>query len=128
MDSRERRSRGLAFYAEQLGLNEVEVEAQFVARYGREFAEEAFSSSGGAAWHGPSLSQNVRSLLVIAILSTQGGVEPRLRGHINWALENGVTEDEIRSVMTLLANYAGFPRASMALEVLNAELAANPKM
>ena len=69
----------------------------------------------------------MRSLLVIAILSTQGGVEPRLRGHINWALENGVTEDEIRSLMTLVANYAGFPRASMALEALNAELAANPK-
>jgi 4-carboxymuconolactone decarboxylase len=124
MSDHDRRQRGLAAYASQFGMSEGEVEEYFVSTFGREFAEEAFSATGGAAWSGTSLTARDRSLIVIAILATLGGVEQRLAGHVRWAERNGATEEEIRSTMTLVANYAGFARASVAMEVVSAELAA----
>ena len=120
----DRRSRGLAAYASQFGLSVEQVEEYFVTTFGKEFAEEAFNATGGSAWHGTALQLRERSLLVIAILATIGGVEQRLAGHVRWALRHGATEEEIRSAMILVANYAGFARASVAMEVISAELAA----
>jgi len=51
------------------------------------------------------------------------GVEDRLRGHIRWAVEHGVTAAELDAMVTLLAVYVGFPRASIANEIVRDELA-----
>lgn len=122
--SEDRRSRGIRTYAAQFGLSEADAEAYFVQNFGSGFAEEAFSATGGAAWHSGSLELKQRGLIVIGILAALGGVEPRLRGHVRWALANGATEEEIETVISLVANYAGFPRASMAQEAVRAELTA----
>ena len=87
-----------------------------------DLAEEAFQATGGAAWGDGPLSLRERSLIVIAILASLGGVEQRLVGHVRWAIDHGATADEVRSTMTLVANYAGFARASVAMEVANREL------
>jgi len=117
-----RRERGLEVYAAQLGVTPEEAERQFVETYGSRFAEEAFASAGGTTWDESPLSRRDRSLVVIAVLAAQGGVEPRLRTHVGFALENGATRDELEALLALLAVYAGFPRASVALEVVRAEL------
>lgn len=118
----DRRSLGIRTYAAQFGLSEADAEAYFVQNFGASFAEEAFSATGGAAWHSGSLDLSQRGLIVIAILATLGGVEPRLQGHVRWALANGATEDDLETVVSLVANYAGFPRASMAQEAIRAAL------
>lgn len=120
----DRRIRGIRTYAAQFGMSEEDAETFFVQTFGPGFAEEAFSATGGAAWHLGSLELKQRGLIVIAILAALGGVEPRLRGHVRWALANGATEEELETVIALVANYAGFPRASMAQETVRAELAA----
>ena len=74
-------------------------------------------------WGEGPLSLRERSLIVIAILATLGGVEQRLVGHVRWAIDHGATADEVRSTMTMVANYAGFARASIGLEVAHRELA-----
>ncbi len=117
-----RRERGLEVYAAQLGVTPEEAERQFVETYGSRFAEEAFASAGGTNWDESPLSRRDRSLVVIAVLAAQGGVEPRLRTHVGFALENGATPDELEALLALLAVYAGFPRASVALEVVREEL------
>jgi alkylhydroperoxidase/carboxymuconolactone decarboxylase family protein YurZ len=119
----DRRARGIALYADQFGLSVAEVENHFVETYGKEFAEEAFQATGGAAWENNHLDLRVRSLVVLASLATLGGVESRIRNHTKWALRHGATVEEIRSVMALIANYAGFARASVAMEAVNAALA-----
>jgi 4-carboxymuconolactone decarboxylase len=124
MTERERRERGIAAYASQFDVSEAEVEQMFVERFGRRFAEEAFSAAGGGAWEADSLSLRDRSLIVVAVLATQGGVESRLRVHVRWAIEHGATAEELEALACLLANYAGFPRASVALEVIRDELQA----
>lgn len=118
-----RRARGLAVYARQFGLDEAEVERVFVERFGRRFAEEAFSALGGSAWEDGPLTRRERSLVVVALLAAQGDLEARLRTHVAFALQNGATPDELDAVVGLVAAYAGLPRASVAMEVVRDELA-----
>jgi 4-carboxymuconolactone decarboxylase len=89
---------------------------------GERMAHEAIVAAGGV-WADDCLSARDRSLIVVASLVTQGGVDDRLRGHLRWALERGVTGEELEELMTLLAVYAGYPRASTAVELLRDELA-----
>ena len=123
MSGVDRRARGIALYADQFGLSVAEVENYFVETYGEEFAEEAFQATGGVGWVSNHLDLRVRSLIVLASLATLGGVESRICNHTKWALRHGATVEEIRSAITLVANYAGFARASVAMEAVNAALA-----
>jgi 4-carboxymuconolactone decarboxylase len=50
-------------------------------------------------------------------LTVQGGVEARLRTHARWALDHGATPQELEALATLLAVYAGYPKASVAMEI-----------
>ena len=112
---------GIDAYASQLEIAREGVRAWFEERFGARFAEEAINAAGGA-WSDDCLSLRDRSLIVVASLVTQGGVEERLRGHVRWAVEHGCTRDELEATATLLAVYAGYPRASTGLEVIRSEL------
>jgi 4-carboxymuconolactone decarboxylase len=118
----DRYERGLKAYASQFGIDESEVAAWFADRHGARFGEEAINSAGGA-WPDDELSLRDRSLVVVAALIAQGGVEDRLRGHVRWAVEHGVTAAELDAMVTLLAVYVGYPRASTANEIVRDELA-----
>jgi len=118
----DRRERGVAAYASQLGLREDEVEAWFAERMGERFGAEAINAAAGA-WVDDCLSLRDRSLLVVAALVAQGAVDDRLRGHVRWAIEHGSSRDELEALVTLLAVYVGFPRASVAMEVVREALA-----
>jgi 4-carboxymuconolactone decarboxylase len=117
----DRRQQGIEAYASQLQLAPDEVEAWLTDRFGERFAEEAVNAAGGA-WRDDVLSRRDRSLVVVASLITQGGAEERLRPHVRWALENGATRAELDAVATLLAVYAGFPRASVGQQIIREEL------
>lgn len=121
VDDRDRRERGLDAYASQLGIDRADVEQWFAERFGERFGAEAISAAGGA-WTEDVLSLRDRSLLVVAALATQGGVDARLRGHVRWAIEHGSSREELEALMTLLAVYIGFPKASAAMEVVREEL------
>jgi 4-carboxymuconolactone decarboxylase len=118
----ERYERGLDAYASQFGIPREEVPAWFADRMGERFGTEAVNAAGGA-WVDDCLSLRDRSLVVIAALITQGAVESRLRGHVRWALEHGSSREELEALVTLLAVYVGFPRASVAMEAVRNELA-----
>lgn len=118
----ERYEQGLDAYASQLGIPREQVPDWFADRFGQRFAEEAISAAAGA-WTDDVLSLRDRSLVVVAALAAQGDVEPRLRGHVRWAVEHGVTPEQLEAAVTLLAVYVGYPRASMAMEVVREELA-----
>ena len=119
--SDERYERGLHAYASQFGIPAEEVPAWFADRFGDRFGREAISAAAGA-WTEDSLSLRDRSLIVVAALIAQGGVDDRLRSHVRWAVEHGSNRDELEALATLLAVYVGFPRASTGLEVVRQEL------
>jgi 4-carboxymuconolactone decarboxylase len=113
----ERWSRGTAAYASQFQLPEDEVFRYLSDLLGEKMATEAINAAGGA-WHDEGLPLRDRSLVVVTALAVQGGVEERLRVHVRWALDHGVTPEELEALTTLLAVYAGYPRASVAMEVI----------
>ena len=109
----DRRERGLDAFASQFGISRDEVASTLTERFGGRFAEEAIAAAGGA-WTADVLSFRDRSLIVVTALIVQGGAETRLREHVRWAIEHGSTREEIEALVTLLAVYAGYPRASVA--------------
>ena len=74
----------------------------------------------GEVWEGPELSKRDRSLITVATLTALYRTE-ELKLHMQRALDNGVTEEELKGLITHLAFYAGWPNAvnagRVALEV-----------
>jgi 4-carboxymuconolactone decarboxylase len=70
----------------------------------------------GDIWERPQLKKRDRSLMTISALIAMNRVE-QLPGHLNRALTNGLTKEEIIEVITHLAFYAGWPNAMSALGI-----------
>ena len=67
----------------------------------------------GDVWERPGLAKRDRSLVTVSALIALNRTE-QLRGHIERALDNGVTKDELVEVITHLAFYSGWPTAISA--------------
>ena len=67
----------------------------------------------GEMWERPQLSKRDRSLVTCAVLTALYRPD-QLRYHIGFALDNGVTKDELAEMMTHVAFYAGHPCAVAA--------------
>jgi 4-carboxymuconolactone decarboxylase len=116
-------SRIASVLARQFGIAEDEVPAFMADRFGARLAAGALAG-GEAAWTDDSpLSVRERSLLVLAALVAQGGVDARLRAHVRLALANGLTADDLDAAVAFLAVYVGYPRATVAMEAVRDELA-----
>jgi len=70
----------------------------------------------GDVWARPELSPRDRSLITVASLITSGSTE-QLRGHLDRARQNGLTETELKEAIIHLAFYAGWPKAMSAVTV-----------
>lgn len=70
----------------------------------------------GDVWERKELSPRDRSLITVAALIAGDNTE-QLSGHLRRAKENGLTETELKEVITHLAFYAGWPRAMSAITV-----------
>ena len=70
----------------------------------------------GDVWERTELSPRDRSLITVAAL-IMGGNSEQLPSHLARAKENGLTETELKEVITHLAFYAGWPRAMSALTI-----------
>jgi 4-carboxymuconolactone decarboxylase len=73
----------------------------------------------GDVWERPQLTKRDRSMITITALIAMRQTD-QLRSHLEKALENNVTAEEISEVITHLAFYAGFPAS------LSAALVARP--
>lgn len=67
----------------------------------------------GDVWERPGLSKRDRSLITVAALTAMYRGD-QLTGHIERALANGVTREEIGEVITHMALYSGWPTAMTA--------------
>src|SRR5262249_28488686 len=64
----------------------------------------------GDIWEHPDLSKRDRSLITVAMLAALYRTD-EMRGHMQRALDNGVTETELKGLITHVAFYAGWPCA-----------------
>jgi 4-carboxymuconolactone decarboxylase len=79
----------------------------------------------GDMWERPNLSKRDRSLVTVAALVALYRTD-QLRGHLQRALFNGVTKDEIIEVITHLAFYSGWPNAMNAAALAKEVFEENP--
>jgi 4-carboxymuconolactone decarboxylase len=79
----------------------------------------------GDIWERPELSKRDRSLVVCAVLTATYRPE-QLRGHLQRALDNGLTKTEISEMITHVAFYAGWPAAMSAANIAREVFEANP--
>lgn len=70
----------------------------------------------GDVWKRPQLSPRDRSLVTVSSLVAQYRIN-ELPFHLKFALENGVTREELIEAITHLAFYAGWPTASSAIGI-----------
>jgi 4-carboxymuconolactone decarboxylase len=68
----------------------------------------------GDIWERPQLSTRDRCLITCAALVATGKTD-QMSFHFPFALENGVTEEELVELITHLAFYAGWPNAMAAV-------------
>jgi 4-carboxymuconolactone decarboxylase len=79
----------------------------------------------GDIWERPELSKRDRSLIVTAVLVATYRPE-QLRGHLQRALDNGLTKTEISEMITHVAFYAGWPASMSAAAIAKEVFEANP--
>jgi 4-carboxymuconolactone decarboxylase len=65
-------------------------------------------------WERPGLAKRDRSLITVAALVALNRTQ-QLPFHLQLAVENGVTQDELIELVTHLAFYSGWPTAMSAL-------------
>ena len=70
----------------------------------------------GDVWERPELSKRDRSLITVAVLQALYRTG-QLPGHLNRALDNGVTKEELGELITHVAFYAGWPTAANAVPI-----------
>lgn len=112
-----RRARGLARLAE---LGDEPGGEEFLARLG-DLGDLTVDFVFGDVHARPGLGVRERELVIVAVLTALGGLDPQVRAHVRAAREAGVSEEELEETMIQVAPYAGFPRAINGLKVLREE-------
>ncbi len=64
----------------------------------------------GDIWEREDLSKRDRSLVTVAVLASHYRTA-ELKGHMQRALDNGVTKEELKGLITHIAFYSGWPTA-----------------
>jgi 4-carboxymuconolactone decarboxylase len=79
----------------------------------------------GQIWERAELPKRDRSLITVASLVSLYRVN-ELPFHLKFALQNGVTKEELIELITHLAFYAGWPTANTAIEIARKVFAESP--
>ncbi|TAN47954.1 MAG: 4-carboxymuconolactone decarboxylase, partial [Betaproteobacteria bacterium] len=93
-----------------LGAGYVDQAMAAVDDFNREFAELLNTYCWNDIWNRPGLPRQTRSMLNLAMLSALGRSH-ELKLHVNGALNNGLTKEQIREVFLQVAIYCGVPAA-----------------
>lgn len=79
-----------------------------VTDFNRDFQRIVTQYCWGEAWGDDTLKRRERSILNLGMIACLGRME-EFQTHIRGALNNGLTPDEIRAVLTQIAVYCGIP-------------------
>jgi len=115
--------RGMQIRRDMYGPARADDELAAATDFNRPLQEMVTRYCFGEVWDRPGLSRKIRSMLTVAMvvaLNRPGA----LKIHLEGALSNGVTKEEIREIMLHAAIYCGIPAAAdgtrIAAEVLKA--------
>lgn len=109
-------SRGLENRKRVLGATHVEKSWASADDFNRPMQRLVTEYCWGEIWGDPTLPFKTRSMLNIGMLTAMSQ-HHELAAHVKGALRNGVTREEIRSVLMQAAIYCGVPLALAAFRV-----------
>jgi 4-carboxymuconolactone decarboxylase len=113
MDTQELYRRGIATRKEIFGAEAVEKRMGALGEFGAPLQNMINAYAYGDIWSRPGLDRKTRSLIVIGMNAAINRAA-EFKVHVNGALNNGCTPEEIREVCLLVALYAGIPAANDA--------------
>lgn len=116
MDERERFEQGMKVRRAVLGDAHVDAAQRNRNAFNEEFQDLITRYAWGEIWTRPGLSRPIRSMLTLAMLVALNRPD-ELRLHLRAALNNGVTQEEIREVLLQTAIYCGVPAANSAFHL-----------
>ena len=112
---------GMQVRREVLGDEHVDRAVARTDDFTADFQDLITRYAWGEIWSRPGLDRKTRSLIVIGMNAAINRAA-EFKVHVNGALNNGCTAEEIREVCLLVALYAGIPAANdahrIALETL----------
>ena len=127
MDVRELYERGLKLRRKLFGDAAVEKRMDALGEFGEPLQNIINAYAYGDVWQRPGLPLKMKSLAILGITAALNRPE-EFRVHMNGALNNGCTPDEIREILLLVALYCGIPAANeahrIAYETINARKSA----
>ena len=116
MDERKRYEQGLKKRREVLGDAHVEKSLQGINKFNEDFQDLLTRYAWGEIWTRPGLPKQTRSLITLALLVALNRND-EFRMHVRAALNNGVSQEQIREVLLHSAIYCGLPAANSAFHI-----------
>ena len=113
MDENDQHARGLKLRIEMFGREAVEKRMSAFGDFGKPLQHIINAYAYGDVWSRTALPPATKSLVMIAMMAAAGHPN-ELRVHLNGAVKNGCTPEEIQEVLLLLTLYCGIPAANEA--------------
>jgi 4-carboxymuconolactone decarboxylase len=116
MDTQELYDRGLALRQQMFGEAAVERRMKAFGEFGAPLQTIINAYAYGDVWKRDALPPATKSLTMVAMMAALGKPN-ELRVHLNGALKNGATSEQIQELLLLVALYCGIPAANEAHQV-----------
>lgn len=116
MKVEEQRARGRKVLSEVLGPAYLERRDKATNDFNRPLRQFSETYAFGDIWSRPGLPRKVRSMLCMAMLTAMGK-PAELELHVNSAINNGCTVEEIQEVLYQTVAYCGIPATVEAFKV-----------
>jgi 4-carboxymuconolactone decarboxylase len=113
MGGDEQYERGLKLRIEMFGQESVEKRMAAFGELGKPLQHIINAYSYGDVWSRTALNPDMKSLVMVAMMAASGHMN-ELRVHLNGAVKNGCSLEEIQEVLLLLTLYCGIPAANEA--------------
>ena len=107
---------GMKVRREVLGDAYVDAAVEKTTPFTEDFQNFITRYAWGEVWTRPGLDRKTRSVVTLTALMARGHHE-EFATHVEGALRNGLTEDEIKEVLLQGAIYCGVPAANSAFAV-----------
>jgi len=101
---------------EVMGSAHVDASLGNATAFDMPLQEAAMEHAWGGVWTRDELDRKTRSIVTLSMLIAQRA-HAELKGHMVGALNNGVSEEEIREIIMHSAAYCGYPAALAAMRV-----------
>lgn len=116
MDTQELHDRGLKLRQQMFGEAAVARRMNAFGEFGTPLQNIINAYAYGDVWQRDALPATTKSLAMVAMMAALGKPN-ELRVHLNGALKNGATPEQIQELLLLVALYCGIPAANEAHQV-----------